>query len=324
MPPTQAEVLPKRFHEAAVAAYQSLLVRVRAGSPPDRAAVADELLRTQLNFISQTAQKDRLEDLTAEEKAELTKKLIEVRLAKNREQAERIGLYLAELTLPVPVWTQVPSVAWMFNWNWEYWVVEDILAALYEANVEDQTVLLAPVKRVLSLSVTGLPNVSAAAPLPSAMPGGMAAPGGRGRPSDGGSGASTGGKGTPAADQPTPPDPGRKIDPDYSLRFTGQKSNPLYDVLTVNLVLIVDSTRIPEVLDAIAGQNFFTVVDLTMEPVDPFEAAASGYMYGSAPVCRLSLTIDTVWLRQWTSESMPEETKKVLRIPLPQPAPTDA
>lgn len=321
MPPTQVEVLPKRFHEVVVAAYGALEAEIGSGMPPNRRELADELRREQLNFISQAVQKDRLEDLTDEEKAELKKKLTEIRLAKNREQAEKISLYLSPSLLPVPVWDQsrLPSVAYMFNWNWEYWVVQDVLRALHQANETDGTVLLAPVKRVTKLQVTGLPAVSTTAPTaaPAGIPG---ASGQRGRSGTSGGGSKDAGGG---AAQPTPPDPSRQVTPDYSLRFTGRTTNALYDVITVNLGLIVDSTRIPEVLDAIAQENFFTVVDLNMQPIDPFKAAAGGYMYGNAPVCDLELTIDTVWLRQWTKENMPEETRTVLGIPVEKPAASD-
>ena len=98
------------------------------------------------------------------------------------------------------------------------------------------------------------------------------------------------------------------------MRFTGRKSNALYDVFSVDLELIVDSTRIPEVLDAIAQENFFTITDLSISPADPFFAASEGYMYGLAPVCYLNLTVETVWLRQWTAEKMPEAVKEALGI----------
>lgn len=320
MPATQAEVLPKKFHERIVAAYDALLAEVGAGTPPDRDELAEELRRAQVNFISQSVQKDSLEDLTPDELSEMKKKLTEIRLAKNREHAENIEMYLTEDALWIPVWdqTRIPSVALMFNWNWEYWVVHDVLMALHHANEEDETVLLAPVKRVLRLQVNDLPAVSqTAASSASAGPlgGGRRAGSGRSGGSSGGrSGGSDGGGATAA-----PPDPSRQVPSDYSYRFTGRTSNPLYDVLTVDLDLIVDSTRIPEVLDQITQENFFTIVDLKMEPADPFEAAAAGYMYGSAPICRLELTLDTVWLRQWTSEKMPTETREVLGIPVPKP-----
>ena len=120
-----------------------------------------------------------------------------------------------------------------------------------------------------------------------------------------------------------PIDPSQPVALDYSLRFTGRKSNALYDVFPVDIELIADSTRIPEILDAIARENFFTITNLSITPADPFLAASQGYMYGVAPVCHLYLTVETVWLRQWTSEKMPDDAKKALGIPVDEPTPED-
>ena len=91
----------------------------------------------------------------------------------------------------------------------------------------------------------------------------------------------------------------------------------------MDLELTGDSTRLPEILDAIAQETFFTITNLSIRPADPFAAASEGYMYGLAPVCYLDLTVETVWLRQWTSEKMPEAGKKALGISVALPKPED-
>jgi hypothetical protein len=83
--------------------------------------------------------------------------------------------------------------------------------------------------------------------------------------------------------------------------------------------LVVDTARIPQVLDAIARRNFMTVLNLEMMPADHYEAAQAGYFYGTAPVSTLNLTIESVWLRAWTAEFMPDELKLALGIPLRRP-----
>jgi hypothetical protein len=321
MPPQQAEVLPVRFHGVMLSMYDGLLNTVNVGVPPTTAELADELQRTELNFITQSLQKEGRDDLDEDELEELTKKLVEVRLAKNREQAEDEGIsfYLDRHTaLVIEGWdqSQIPTEGYMFVWNWEYWVVHDVLMALHNANAAQQTVLLAPVKRVLSLHVNGLPGIQRSSGSAAAAPrvgGGKSAgsQGGGATRSSGGSSASPGG-GTPAL-----PDPKKPVAAQYAGDFTGRISNALYDVLHVNLDIVVDSTRIPEVIDALAQENFFTVSSLELEPVDSFAAAAEGYMYGSDPVCRLRLTLETVWLREWTSEYMPDSVRAALAPPLP-------
>lgn len=320
MPPELSEVLPKRFHEELMVAYDSLFSQINAGLPPTTQVLANELRRAESNFISQSVQKNSRADLTEEETQELTRKLGKIRLGKNREHAQNIEIYINkdEALLHIPVWDQslIPTESYMFIWNWEYWVTHDILMALHHANEKSETVLLAPVKRLLSLTINDMPVVPQYAS-PSSRLGG------------GGVMGSTGG-GKTVSDNDTEDaasggliDPSQPVAPDYSFRFTGRNSNALYDVYPIDLELIVDSTRIPEILDAIAQENFFTITDLSIRPADPFFAASEGYMYGLAPVCYLDLTVETVWLRQWTSEKMPEAGKKALGISVALPTPED-
>jgi hypothetical protein len=102
-------------------------------------------------------------------------------------------------------------------------------------------------------------------------------------------------------------------------RFTGRKTNPLYDVKLVTLELVVDSRRIPEISEALSRQNFITIVDLQMSPVDAYQDIKEGFVYGQAPVSLLTVTLETVWLREWTSQFMPNEVKQALGIPAQQP-----
>lgn len=313
MPPEESEVLPRRFHEALIEAYDALFDEINAGQPPTIVVLANELRRAEINFISQSVQKESRGDLTEEETQELTKKLGKIRLGKNREHAQAIEIYLDqyEALLHIPGWdqSQIPTEAYMFIWNWEYWITHEILMALHHANEKNETVLLAPVKQLISMTINGMPTVTPYATQTSRLGGGgvMGSTGSREGASD--SGSST---------EPDVVTSGGSINPslpvpqDFAYRFTGRNTNALYDVFPVDLELIVDSTRIPEVLDAIAQENFFTITNLVIRPADPFVAASDGYMFGLAPVCHLELTVETVWLRQWTSEKMPDAVKKVL------------
>ena len=38
-------------------------------------------------------------------------------------------------------------------------------------------------------------------------------------------------------------------------------------------------------------------------------------MYGDGTLCEANLILETIWLRHWTSEKMPDEMKSVLGIP---------
>ena len=203
---------------------------------------------------------------------------------------------------------EMPSLAEMFVWQWDQWIVEDMLAALTAANADSRSVLDAPVKRLRYLQV--LDNPLAAQEESSSKSSGPA-----------GFGMNNSGRG------PAPPDaagapamaanPKAPVPMDFNRSFTGRKSNPLYDVRNVAMGLVVDVDRLPEVLDAIAKQNFFTVIDMDIEQADPFTDVREGFMYGSSPVMRVSLLVETVWLREWTTEYMPDELKKMMGIALP-------
>ncbi len=138
------------------------------------------------------------------------------------------------------------------------------------------------------------------------------APGGGGGRRGAGSGASTPAGGKAAA----PLDPAREVPLDFAFSFTGRKTNPLYDVRLIQLVLIAETARIPVVLDALSRKNFITILDAKLEAVDAFEEVGEGYFYGSAGVSKLTLDLETVWLREWTAPLMPPDLKLALGIPV--------
>ena len=84
----------------------------------------------------------------------------------------------------------------------------------------------------------------------------------------------------------------------------------------VEVVLIIDSQRLPEAFDALAKYNFMTITNARVEPEDLFLAIRDGYFYGSRPVSRVTLELETIWFRQWTTQFMPLELKQALGIPV--------
>ncbi len=67
--------------------------------------------------------------------------------------------------------------------------------------------------------------------------------------------------------------------------------------------------------DALARENFMTITDVKYDAVDPFTEAQAGYYYGGGPVSKLTIELETVWLRQWTAGFMPPALKQSLGIP---------
>jgi hypothetical protein len=168
--------------------------------------------------------------------------------------------------------------------------VDDILQALAAANKPYRSVIDAPVKRLVSISV---PEEQLPAPSDKAAD---AAPAEGAEPAAAPSTASV-----PPIDAKAP------VAYDFRRTFTGRSSNALYDVRRATVTVVVATSMLPEVLDAIAKANFMTVVGLTIRPADAFAAADEGYMYGAAPVSEVRLSIESVWLREWTGKLMPPE-----------------
>lgn len=322
-PPAQRETLPKKFHERLVAAYEALLEEIQVGGAPTAEEVQEVIGRRRSQFYTIKLQKDLADPLTEKEREQLEDELTEARMGLYAEAADNTKFYVSLDSLYIPQWDQarMPPPYELFDWQWQYWITEDILRALADANRRSSSVQTGPVKRVLSL----LPDSAPAADSGGGSGGGGGSGLGSGSAFGGGSGAGRrgsgsggGGGGSDAAAPSQPIDPARPAPVDYGATFTGRVTNPLYDVRYVELRLIVDTARLPEVLDALARRNFITVYDLRMLPADSFAAAKDGYLYGAAPVSQVILRLETIWLRSWTSQFMPDEVKRALGVPVPQ------
>lgn len=72
---------------------------------------------------------------------------------------------------------------------------------------------------------------------------------------------------------------------------------------------MVETAKIPLVTDAIVQQNFIAITNVRISPVDPFVAIQSGFFYGESPVSTVVLSLESIWLRQWTGPLMPDEVR---------------
>ena len=162
------EVLPGDFHEQLVESYEKLLADVNAGSPPEPDVIRADIERKRRQFLTSKLQKEVTDVLTDDEAEKLAEYLTDSRLALLRERADELSFYASEDSLFVPTWQNVEyGMGELFEWQWDYWVIEDVLNALSDAN-GDQVVRVAPVKRVLVIE-----------PYPSAAPSAGGAPSGR-------------------------------------------------------------------------------------------------------------------------------------------------
>ncbi|UCD74063.1 MAG: hypothetical protein JSV91_09755 [Phycisphaerales bacterium] len=310
--PRQREVLPRQFYERLSAAYDDLLGEIKAGSPPTVETLREDIQQRRAQLLSSDFNKGLGDELTAEEQDRLSKSLTAARIGYCHEQAANCGIFVSLDALGLPVWDQTRqyTLTELFQWQWQYWLYEDVLRGLAAANAESDSVLKAPVKRLVWAQVW----TESDAETTGGTSGGGGSPPAGGGMGFGAAGGAKGGRGAgggadTAADQtpkgpPIPPDPNIEAPIDVGT-ITGRRANPLYDVRYVDLEIVVETTCLPEVLDALAKQNFISVLDLKMNPVDPYEHLAAGFYYGVGPISAVRLTLETIWFRQWTAPHMP-------------------
>ena len=277
-------------HGKVIERADATLRRLRAGSPPDEQSVVDQLQRTQDQFIAREQKPDR-KSLGADEADRLGKQLLERRLQLYADAARSVSFYAERGDLGLPLSSaeagKQPTEAVLFGWQWRMWIVEDFLEAVAAANAPYKSVLDAPVKRILSIQVREDALPAAAQPAPAEGEGGEAQPA------------------APAALAPI--DPKSPVTYDFSRSFTGRASNHLYDVRQLSVRMVVSTSRLPEVMDAIARANFMTILSMEMRPADAFAAAAEGFIYGPESVSEVRMTVESLWMRQWLAKLMPRD-----------------
>jgi len=305
------------MYRALQGAYEQLIADIGAGDPPTTEEMIENISAAQERYLAQILKRETAE-LTEEEHAGLTEHLTKTRLSYYADAAKGLNLYASLEDINVPAEDDYPDraegdgMSRMFDWQWRFWIKQDILSALAMCNEPYNSIVDAPVKRVVSLFVAddlGSGGKSGSAPAASGGAGfGTAgtAKSGRRRGGSKSSGSKT---------KRVSADPGREVPLDYSYSFTGRTTNPLFDVRRVEVLLIVDSEKMPEVFDALARYNFITILDASVQTVNLFDAIKSGYFYGSRPVSLIRLDLETVWFRAWTTEFMPPELKAALGVP---------
>jgi hypothetical protein len=314
-PPVQrVETLPQNMYRALQGAYEQLIADVGAGEPPSTEEMVENLTAAQERYLAQILKRSTTE-LTEEEQAGLAEQLTKTRMSYYADAAKGLNMYASLDDMNVPTADQYPDraegdgMSRMFDWQWRFWIKEDVLNALARCNEPYNSIVDAPVKRVVNMWVTDDPgsvsgSSSSSAPAAGGAGFGTAAPTGRR-----GSSKASGGAKLQSAN------PSREVPLDYSYSLTGRKTNPLFDIRRVEVVLIVDSEKMPEVFDALARSNFITIVNARVETVDLFDAIKSGFFYGSSPVSKVTLDLETVWFREWTTAFMPPEMKAALGVP---------
>lgn len=275
-----------------------LLREAGAGLPPEPDQVYDRL---QSRLI---AERQRLLGVSAGEEAQLSPEAREEikatlgaeRLEIYRSRADQLHFYAADdVFTGVNKWDETrgaPAIELELEWQHQYWVFQDILLALTVANTDQAgqlaTVIDGPVKRIERITVApwALDAIASTATDP-----------------------------PPATVSLT-----GQIPRNYEISPTGRTAwpagqNPLYDIRYVDLSLVVDSSRIAQVIDAFPRAGLMSVVSLSIESYDPAPDLREGFFYGPGNLVRLRMRVETLWMRQWMAPMMPPSVRAVMGVP---------
>lgn len=293
--------------------YQKLFDQINAGPSADPVRLATMLEDRRLREIEGLKGPETGRTLTKEEDAQVAKALVDARLGEYQRRAREISVYASMDSLPstsdaregswVPrEMPKSPPKVWeCFAWQFDYWVIDDLLAAVGRANTGPDGRLTdverSVVKRVEKIRLDDA---------------GFYEKEGVSRPRRGGD-----------EEEATATVTASEIDevkPDYKESITGRtaapvnKSNGVYDIRRAEMTVVVSSARLPQLLSAISSTNFMTVLDCDLTEVNVWGDLAQGYYYGNEHVTRATLSIETVWLRSLTKPLMPIEVRQQLNI----------
>ncbi|MBX3408095.1 MAG: hypothetical protein KF869_15175 [Phycisphaeraceae bacterium] len=283
--PRAAQTKPLEFAAAYIRAHPAMLAAIRAGEPMDPAQVSAMLTDYQQSQYERIRNQTG-KDPTEEEKAVVANELRALRVQQYQRHAGQFAVYAGPYVfegVPASVPTQEPSLATCWDWQERFWIHKDICRAIDFAN-RDATggVPDSVVKRIVKIGVRPAPYLVAD------------------------------GRGVTTAAFEAGTD---KAPLDFSRSITGRVSGPgsnnkWFDVRVVRVELVLSSRRVPAFMDALAATNFMTVLDMDLFRVDPVEELRSGYYYGeSDPVIRAVFDVETVWLREWRKDLMPNDVK---------------
>ena len=331
-----AEYLPKPKNESArdvnllrenalpllIKQRDALIALMKMSGPSKSDEALDRVQRAETEHLTGVLMKKQRSEVTdPKELAELNARLVDTRLALITENAAGIEVYLRPGAI---LWRDklasakdgdskaAPAVefalAQLFQFQWDMWVVEDVLKAIQQVNSKSDAsgkrvpigVVQAPVKCINRLLVTPIAGLV---------------------PADAAAGA------TPDASAEAPAgeviDPKTDVAPDFAASINGLRTNQLFDVRDATLVVVCETSAVPKLVNALSAQNFITVTGLSLVPADTFAAARQGYAFGSQPCSEVTLKLQSVWLRDWTTESMPKGMMAAIKT-AGKPAPPEA
>jgi hypothetical protein len=281
---------------------------LRAGTPPTEQEMADAMADVVAKFQPQVLGAPLGQ--ANENDPELLREKAQRRLQMLINRARVLGVYAAPPAVgeqsaagafqigPWATRADSPTMAEVWEGQMQLWIQQDLAAAVVIANRPDEpearpNVFTSPVKRILDLTV---------------VPGYIGI-------DEQGMMMRSGPRGAPARTRSTTASYQSQINKPLPMNFvaspTGRVCNPLYDVRHARMSVIIESDRIPELLNAITEVNLMTPIVERIAAVDQTEHFTRGYIYGDkVDVVQLDLLIESLWLRHWTAGHYDEKTAK--------------
>ena len=292
------DILLQKWAQLIEPARAKLLEDPALQGPAPAADVLDRVRGAEVQFCSANRVASRSE-LPAAEMPKLLDAVREARVNAAVDHAGRLDFYLDSSAIR---WTPRPAtgkadgpaavdevLVGMYRAQWDLWLVSDLLKAFRATNAKQPGgPMKSPLKRVLAVEfdTLGLPKTSSG--------------GGESADAQQGDGEAI--------------DPQKEVAPDFKAGgLTGLVSNQLFDVRSTKVDLVIETAAIPALVNELAKCNFITVADVKLRPADTFEALRKGYAYGAQPCSELTLTLQSVWLRDWTTERMPVALLKTIK-----------
>ncbi len=301
----------------------------KSASPPSEEDVLVNLQRLKLRYIQTELGKNFDYKMTPSEQSDLMSKLTQRRLGEYSIASEKYSFYVNASSIGAPakgkqadgiekIWNLTESgknsdLLKMWDEQMKYWITQDIIDACFKVN-ESGPLAKNPIKRIMQIQFLGRVTGGGSAgekpaeeappePPPSADP--SADP--NADPNDGTAVEAA----AATAEMGVPIDPnGEIVFSNYADSLKGWSSNQLYDIYRSKVTMVVETTKIPLVTNALVKQNFITITDVQMSPTDPFRDIQDGFFYGEGPLSTIKFTLESVWLREWTGKLMPDEVRK--------------
>jgi len=161
-----------------------------------------------------------------------------------------------------------------------YWIQQDVVNAVNDANANSKSIKDSPVKHLVSIRAHtgGVPNFIA-------IPGQANS------------------------------DPDGALTANKAVSPTGRVCNGLYDVFHFTVNVDVEAAKVGEFLRALGNRRFITPLSADVKAVDNAVELSHGHAYGEKPMLNLTIECEVLYLRKWNAPLMPQAIKTALGIP---------